>query len=77
MIELTRLNGQQILVNAWQIESIEAGSDTRVTLANGKQLYVAETPAELRELMLAWFRLVHGHGGTVADDWHVSGEDRP
>ncbi len=54
MITLTRLNGEEMIVNAQQIESMEAKPDTRVTLMNGKQLYVRESPEEVVQLVRAW-----------------------
>lgn len=59
MISLHRLNGEEFFLNAQQVESLEANPDTRITLVNGKQLYVREEPEEVRKLMLAWYRLVH------------------
>lgn len=59
MIELTRLNGETFLLNAQQVETLEANPDTRLTLVNGKQLYVKETPEEVRRLMLIWNRAIH------------------
>ncbi|MFW5750991.1 MAG: flagellar FlbD family protein [Planctomycetota bacterium] len=54
MITLTRLNGEEMIVNAQQIESMEAKPDTRVTLMNGKQLYVRESPEEVVQRVRAW-----------------------
>jgi flagellar protein FlbD len=59
MISITRLNGEAISVNAFQIEVVESCPDTRVTLTSGRQLYVRETPEEVRRLMLTWFRAMH------------------
>ena len=56
MIVLTRLNGEIMQVNASQVESVEANPDTRVTLMNGRQIYVRESPDGVREAMRAWFR---------------------
>lgn len=58
MIELTRLNGEPIMVHAMQIESIEPGVDTRVTLMNGKHLYVREDAPAIAEAVRAWFATV-------------------
>jgi flagellar protein FlbD len=59
MISITRLNGEAISVNAFQIEVVDSCPDTRVTLTSGRQLYVRETPGEVRRLILAWFRAMH------------------
>ena len=43
MITLRRLNGQEFILNADLIESIEATPDTIVTLSNGKKIIVKNT----------------------------------
>ncbi|MDA3959393.1 MAG: flagellar FlbD family protein [Planctomycetota bacterium] len=58
MIQLTRLNDEPIMVHAMQVESIEPGADTHVTLMSGKQLYVKETTEEVAELIRLWFASV-------------------
>lgn len=60
MITLHRLNGEEFFLNAQHIESLDKSPDTRVTLANGKQLYVRESPEEVRKAMLIWHRAIHG-----------------
>jgi len=40
MIALTRLNGQQFVLNSDQIECIESTPDTHVTMMNGKKYMV-------------------------------------
>jgi flagellar protein FlbD len=59
MIELTRLNGEPLHINASQIESVEANPDTRVTLMNGRMIYVREQPVQVRAAMQAWFRSLY------------------
>lgn len=58
MIAVTRLNGEQITLNAMQIETVEPGADTRVALVSGKQLYVRESCEEVGELVRAWYHAV-------------------
>ncbi|MHC5067543.1 MAG: flagellar FlbD family protein [Planctomycetota bacterium] len=60
MITLTKLNGEELMVHAVHIESVERGVDTRVTLTNGKQLFVRETPEEVRTATMEWFRAIGG-----------------
>jgi len=43
MIELTKLNGAQFILNAELIETIEATPDTVVTLINGRKMMVKES----------------------------------
>ncbi len=47
MIFLSRLGGQQIVVNADLIERIEARPDTVITLVDGTTYVVAESPLEI------------------------------
>ena len=42
MIKLTRLNQNELVINAEMIEFVEAIPDTIVTLASGKKIMVAE-----------------------------------
>lgn len=59
MIMLTRLNGDPIEFNVYQIESVEPGADTRLTVASGRQFYVREKPEYIRSAILAWWRAAH------------------
>jgi flagellar protein FlbD len=54
MIELTRLNGNPIVLNSDLIKTAEASPDTMLTLINGEKLIVRETCAELEERVLAY-----------------------
>ena len=45
MIAIRRLNGQDFILNADLIETIETTPDTVITLSNGRK-YVVQTPAE-------------------------------
>ncbi len=48
MIRLTRLNGQEIVLNAELIESLEQQiSNTVVSLANGNKILVKDTVEEI------------------------------
>lgn len=47
MIELTKLNGAQFIVNAELIETIEATPDTVISLINGRKMMVKETVDEV------------------------------
>lgn len=51
MIELTRLNGKQILINSDLIETVEENPDTVITLVNGKKIIVRENKYEVKELV--------------------------
>lgn len=42
MIEVTKLNGEKIVVNADHIESVEGQPDTALVLTNGKRIVVRD-----------------------------------
>jgi len=47
MIELTRLNGKDLVVNAELIELIESTPDTILTLTTGRKIMVKESVEEV------------------------------
>jgi flagellar protein FlbD len=54
MIELTRLNGNSLIVNCDLIKYAEAAPDTVLTLVTGEKLIVLESCAEVQELSLSY-----------------------
>jgi flagellar protein FlbD len=54
MIELTRLNGNPILLNSDLIKIAEASPDTMLTLINGEKLIVREERNEVLDRVLAY-----------------------
>ncbi len=56
MVELTRLNGSILVVNAEMIETLEATPDTVVTLVNGKKMIVKESTDEVIERIVTYKR---------------------
>ena len=54
MIELTRLNGEPMVVNSDLIRYAEASPDTVITLVTGDKLVVAESTQELIERVVAF-----------------------
>ena len=54
MIELTRLNGNPIVLNSDLIKTAEASPDTMLTLINGEKLIVSESCAQVTEKVLAY-----------------------
>ena len=54
MIELTRLNGNPMVLNSDLIKTAEASPDTVLTLINGEKLIVGESCAEVMERVLAY-----------------------
>lgn len=56
MIRLTRLDGEELVVNAELIETVACGTDTLVSLTTGRKLLVRESAAEVVERALAYRR---------------------
>ena len=54
MIELTRLNGNPMVLNSDLIETAEASPDTMLTLINGEKLIVRESCADVVERVLEY-----------------------
>jgi flagellar protein FlbD len=58
MIALTRLNGQQFVLNAEKIRYIEATPDTVVCCDTGEKMMVKETLAEVMRKAIEYSRIV-------------------
>jgi flagellar protein FlbD len=58
MIALTRLNGQQFVVNAEKIRYVESTPDTVVCCESGEKLMVKETLAEVMRRAIDYARVV-------------------
>ncbi len=54
MIKVTRLNGQEIVVNADLIEYLEASPDTIIALTTGKKIMVKESVDEVIEKIIEY-----------------------
>jgi flagellar protein FlbD len=54
MIEVTRLDGHQITVNADLIELIDANPDTHIRLTNGNSYLVLESRTEIVERVISY-----------------------
>jgi flagellar protein FlbD len=63
MIYLTRLNNQQLIVNADLIKFIENAPDTVITLLTGEKLVVRESPAEVLERIAEFHRKFYRRAG--------------
>ena len=51
MIEVTRLNGNKILINDDLIEIVEETPDTVITLTTGKKVIIKESRQEVKNLV--------------------------
>jgi flagellar protein FlbD len=58
MIALTRLNGQQFVVNADKIRYVESTPDTVVCCESGEKLMVKETLAEVMRRAIDYARVI-------------------
>ncbi len=56
MIELTRLNGHPLIVNAELIKFVEQNPDTVITLVTGDKMVVREDAPEVMRRVLAYRR---------------------
>jgi flagellar protein FlbD len=54
MIQLTRLNGNPMVLNSDLIKTAESSPDTMLTLINGEKLIVREDCAEIVERVVAY-----------------------
>lgn len=58
MITLTRLNGQQMVVNAEKIRYVESTPDTVVCCDHGERVMVKETMQEVIRRSIEYARLI-------------------
>ncbi len=56
MIRLTQFAGQEFLLNAELIRSVEARPDTYITLVNGERVIVRESPDVVLQRVLEYQR---------------------
>jgi flagellar protein FlbD len=68
MIEITRINGQPMVLNCDLIESIEAAPDTIIRLTSGKTIVIKESVKELVERVVAFKRRVLGLNVSAPDE---------
>lgn len=51
MIPVTRLDGQQVVINGMLVEKIESIPDTIISLTSGRKILVRESVSDLIRLM--------------------------
>ncbi|MBI3987107.1 MAG: flagellar FlbD family protein [Lentisphaerae bacterium] len=54
MIKLTKISGEEIVLNELYIESIEAASNTTVKIHNGTTFVAQEKPDRILALIREW-----------------------
>ncbi len=63
MIEVTKLNGENIIVNADHIESVEAQPDTALVLDNGKRIVIRNKVSEVVSKVVEYQRTIRASPG--------------
>ena len=56
MIEVTRINGTKLIVNAELIEFVEETPDTVISLVDGKKIIVKESRQDIKNLVILYKR---------------------
>ena len=59
MIKVRKINGEEIIINAELIETVEARPDTTISLVTGNKIIVKDTVAEVIEKVIEYRRLVN------------------
>ena len=54
MIEITKMNGQKVLINPDLIELVEETPDTVMTLTTGRKIIVKESRQEVNNLVKSY-----------------------
>ena len=60
MIRLTRLSGEEFVLNAEMIREVESTPDTIITLATGQKLIVRESLEAVCEAVIEYKRAIMG-----------------
>lgn len=61
MIELTKIDGTKILVNADEIESVESNYDTIVNLKSGKKIIVKDSQEQIKIKFIKYKQECNSH----------------
>lgn len=56
VVELTKLNGEPLLINALQIEMVESIPESKIIMMNGTFHIVMESRDEVRRKVIEFFR---------------------
>jgi len=59
MIEVTKLNGNKLTINADLIERVEELPDTVITLTTGSKIIVKESRQEIRNLVILYKKEIY------------------
>jgi len=58
MIKVKRINGEEVVINAELIETVEARPDTTISLSTGNKIIVKDTVSEVVEKIIEYRRSV-------------------
>lgn len=73
MIILHKLNGDEFVVNASHIETVEGRPDTVITLINDKKYIVKEAVDEVIEKIIVYFQKIHININRISIDGKSEG----
>jgi len=59
MIKVKKINGEEVVINAELIETVEARPDTTISLTTGNKIIVKDTVSEVIEKIIEYRRLVN------------------
>ena len=65
MLEVTRLNGQKVVINSELIEYIDANPDTTITLTTGNKFVVKEQLDDVVEKIIDYKRQIFCRNLTI------------
>lgn len=63
MIKVIKINGEEIMINAMLIESIQATPDTVITLTTNKRILVKEQVDEVRDKVIEFYQKIYSVPG--------------
>ena len=63
MIKVVKINGEEIIINAMLIESIQATPDTVITLTTNKRILVKEQVDEVRDKVIEFYQKIYSVPG--------------
>jgi len=59
MIRVKKINGEEIVINAELIETVEARPDTTISMATGNKIIVKDTVSEVIQKIIEYRQLVN------------------
>ena len=69
MIDVTKMDGSNVTINADLIEIVEETPDTVVTLTTGKKFIIKESRQQIKNLVKSYKRECNSFG--IADEKHT------